>query len=110
MQIPENAGQRLGLRESTGKSIEDESLCCTRRSENLAHQSNHHIIRHELARIHDCLGSFAQFRSLCSRTPQQVARGDVGNVEFLSKDLRLRSLPDTGRTKQNDSHGGFPPD
>jgi hypothetical protein len=103
-----SAVERLGLDVVAREAVEDDPL----RGISLIEPVEQHLdgdgVGHELAALHVPARLEADRGAVADRTPEQVARGDVGDVEALSQDVRLGALAGSGRAEQDDDPHAVP--
>jgi hypothetical protein len=63
---------------------------------------DHEVVRHELALVHVGLGLAAEVGLLGHVLTQQVARGDVGQVEVIAQACGLGAFAGPGRTEEDE--------
>ncbi len=86
------------------KAVQDEAGRRVRLREPIGDQVAHQIVRNQLPRLHVRPGPPAERSPLLDRLPKDVPGGHVRHLELQPKPERLGSLPDPGRSNQNDSH------
>src|SRR5439155_16623735 len=79
----------LGLRDGWGEAVHDEALLAVALLQAVADDADHDVVRHVAARGHDGLRFEAERRAGCDLSPQDVAGGDVRDVEGAVQQLRL---------------------
>ena len=105
----EQGVQRMRLRLSARIAIKDNPGISRQGIERLADDARHHIVRHQRARLHQCLCLQADGRAGLYGRAQHVTRGQLHHAAILDQPARLRPLAGTRRAKQNDVHRAHSP-
>src|SRR3954454_17162121 len=92
--------QRVRLRDVAREAVQQEAVVALV-LDLVEDHLDHELVGNELAVVHVRLGLAAQVRLLPHVLPQEVARGDVGQIEVLTQACRLRALTGPGRTEEN---------
>ncbi|MGX1250830.1 hypothetical protein RKD48_003341 [Streptomyces ambofaciens] len=96
--------QRLGLGDVPRETVQQEAALGVGLLHAVLRHGDRDLVRHEIAGVHVGLRELAQFGLLADVRAEQVARGDVRNVQRLGKAGGLRSLSGTRRPDEDDSH------
>ncbi len=73
----------------------------------VADDLQHGGVVHQQALGHDGVRALAQLRAFAAMLAQDVAGGDLRDVELLDETLGLSALARTGRAHENDAHARF---
>jgi hypothetical protein len=92
-------GLRLGGR--PGKPIEHEARGGVGAGEPLLHQPDHHLVRHEPARIHVALGLEPERRTRRLRLAKHVAGGHLGDAPLSGDAAGLGAFARAGRAEED---------
>lgn len=95
--------ESFGLRHSSWKSVEHESIFAIVSINTVVNKSNHGLVRNESTRIHNCTKLRIE-RPRCLGRTKHVTRRNLRNSKFLAQYLCLRSFARTRRANQNNNH------
>ena len=84
--------QGFGLGHCPGKTVQDESLFAIRLGQPVFDDTDDYFIGHQCSGIHALLGLLAHFRPFFHRRPEDVAGGDLGDMELVDEFLGLRAF------------------
>ena len=93
--------ERVGLRHRAGEAVEQEAAAAPSAREALADHPDHHGVGHQLARVHVALGLAAEVGARGDGRAQQVAGGEVHEVELGAQALGLRALAGPGGPEED---------
>src|SRR2546426_7269395 len=99
--LSEDPVQRFGLGHRPGEAVEDIPSRALRARQFFPHESNDHLIRHQLARVHVALRLQPERRATRDGLPQDLPRGDVGNLLLRRQALRLRPFARARRPEKD---------
>src|SRR5690606_24520247 len=102
----QEAPQSVGLGNRAREPIENKALLRIGLLEALAHQADHDLVGHQLARAHVALRLPAERGALGASGAQHVAGGDLRHTQALSQDRRLGAFAAGRWAKENESHAG----
>src|SRR5690606_25338925 len=100
----EHRVKRLGLRDCSRKTIEDESWRAFVSRQRILNQRNNDLIGHEGTRVHDRGDFLAEFRARLARRTQHVARRELNIAPFGREALGLGAFAGGGRAEQDQVH------
>ncbi len=89
--------ERVGLSQIARIAVEDETIDGIALLEAIFEHAEHDLVRDQIAGRHDRLGLQSQRRARRHRGAQQLAGGDVRNLQVLAQARRLGALARTGR-------------
>jgi hypothetical protein len=107
MQARQQLLERARLREIARIAVEHEAGTGIVLAQALFEHAQHDVVGNEVAGFHDRLGLEAERRAGSDGAAQQVAGGNVGNLQMLAEAGRLRALARTGRAEKYQSHWDF---
>ena len=99
-ELLEDAVEGVRLLDRPREAVKDEAFLAVVLGEALAHDTDGHAVRYELALVHIALGLAAEGRAFLDRRTEHVARGDMGNGERLDKFCRLGAFAGARRAHQ----------
>jgi hypothetical protein len=99
--LVEQRVERLGLDNRARIAVEDEATAAGLQ-QLLADERDRDLVGNERALGEQRLDLLAELRTGCDRSPIEVARRDVADLELLRDPLRLRSLARTLRSQDED--------
>ncbi len=88
-QTNQNLVQRLGLGHGAGEAVQDEALLAVGLRQAILDDADDHFIGHQFPGIHEFLGLAAHFGAFFDRGAENVAGGDLRNLEFVNQLLGL---------------------
>ena len=94
--------ERGGLGDGAGKAVEQEPAFRLGAGERLVDDAVHHLVRDELARVHQRVGLLAQRRPIGDGAAQDVAGGELRDRESPRQALRLRAFPRSRWTQEDE--------
>ena len=102
VQLQHQAFEDVALDVGAREAVEEEPVGLRVLGDRLLDELDDDLVGDEAARGDDALGLQAQLRLRRQLLAQQVAGGDVEEVELLDEELRLRALAGAGRAEQRD--------
>jgi hypothetical protein len=96
--------QRPGLGDAAGEAVQQEPALAVGLGQPLQHHRDHDLVGDQLARVQVGLGDLAQRGAVGHVGPQEVAGGQVHQLESGRDPVRLGALARPRRTQQQDPH------
>ncbi len=97
--------QGIRLRNGARKAVEQVAVAAIIFLQAVFDQADNNVVGYQAAGVHDFFGFHTQRRLCFNCCAQHVARGNLGNTEFLGNKRGLRAFASTGWTEQDQSHG-----
>lgn len=106
--IQRDAGalERVGLRDGARETVEQVAVGAIGLGQAIAHQADDQVVRDQAARVHDLLGFQAQRRAGLDGGAQHVTGGYLRDAVVLGEKGGLGAFAGSGRSEQNETHGG----
>jgi hypothetical protein len=112
IQIETNPGQNLvaglGLGQSAGVTIQNESLGPVVPGKALGDQVIDHLVGNQMPLIHMESSFTAGGSTVAHRLPQQITSADMLGTQPLAQNLGLGSFATSGRSEENETHARPP--
>ena len=97
----------LGLVDSSGKAVQDESLGALRATDSIGNNTSHNFITDELASIHERLSLQADLSSVLDGVSEHVTRGQVAQAVLFLDSGGLSTLAGSGRAEEDSTPAVF---
>ena len=94
----------LGLRHRAGEAVQDKALLAVGLGQTVFDDADDYFIGHQFPGIHVFFGLAAHFRPFFHRCPEDIAGGNLGDLEFLDKFLGLRTFARAWAAQQDQIH------